>query len=285
MGSLNPYRDFGLANVLAPGSNLGKIIYVNGLSGDADHSGFAVDEPLLTITAALALCTSDENDTIVVLDYWSPATETFPISVNKTGVTIVGAKGGSYASYVAMTPLSTTAIFDIAAGNVRIMGLYLQGNASAAGITFTGGNQRIGIYGCYFSAGTYGIYTTNNNPGAWLTIGDCTFASPLSSGGIEIANQAWFRIHDCVFNQVTGVAINVGGAGGGQILDNKIATDSDVAGRAITLGTATTTMVDGNSAGYGEAQAALNNPYLDNTATDTNFWGHNWWCEDLTAPG
>jgi len=282
---MNPYMDFGLAGVLAPGSNQGKIVYVNGTSGSDTASGFQPEKPLLTITAALALCTSDDNDTIVVLDYWSPATETFPIVVNKTGVTIVGARGGSYSSYVAMTPLSTTAIFSITAGNIRIMDLYLQGNAAAAGITFTGGSQRIGIYGCYFSAGTYGIQCTNNNPGAWLHIGHCTFASTLSSGGIEIANQAWFRVHDCVFNQVGGVAINVGGAGGGQILDNQIATDSDVAGRAITLGTATTTMVVGNSAGYGEAYAALNNPYLDNTATDTNHWSGNIWCEKFTGPG
>jgi len=231
------------------------------------------------------LCTSDENDTIVILDYWSTATETFPIAVNKTGVTIVGARGGSYSSYVAMTPLSTTSIFEIGAANVRIMDLHLAGQAANPCITFTGGHQRVGIYGCFFASGTYGIYTTNNSPGAWLSIGDCTFCSALSSGGIEIANQAWFRVRDCVFNMVAGVAINVGGAGGGQILDNKIACDSDVAGRAITLATATTTMVVGNSAGYGEAFASLANPYLDNTTVDTNHWSGNIWCEKFTGPG
>ena len=279
----------GLDNgALQVGSNRGNVYYVNGTDwgdGDDANSGLRPDDPLLIIKRALAHCNDERFDTIVVVDYWQPTGEDWPIVVNVRNVTIVGAPGGSYNRWCCVNPVGDKAAFSIQAGGVRIIDFHIDAGASHPGIEFSGTPERVGIYGCYFNSGTHGVEWGVNEAGFSIEIGHCHFTTYLTAGGIEISNSPHCRIHDNVFQRPGGVCINFAhaGSGHGQILNNVMAIDSDVQGRGITLAAGTVeNIVDGNSAFWGET--VNNNPYLDNAGVNANSWGLNYHGNTLVLP-
>jgi len=274
MRSINPYRDFGLANALVPGSNLGQIIYLDGCGGSDNNSGLTPDEPKLTMTAALALATNDKNDTIVVLDYWQPAGETWPVNVNKSKVRIIGSpSGAAHRPWACMSASGNTACLSISANDVYIQDLYFDAGAAHGGIEFSGGVCRVGIHRCYFGTGAYGIYDASGGVGFSLEITDCFFCQALTAQSIYINDDpAFFRIVGNVFDQPQNIAIEVTAGGGGEIRNNVISLSGNVAGRAITLGASVyRCIVDGNHANYGDGEMGLI-PYTDNAAAGQNHW-------------
>lgn len=282
-----PFYNGGLGSVLRAGANRGQTFYVNGTDwgdGDNGNDGLRPDTPFLTLTYALAQCTDEEFDTIVVVDYWTPTGETWPIAVDKRQVTILGAPGGSYDRWACVHPSGNTAAFEIQAAGVRIVDFYIDAGAAHAGIEYSGTPERTGVYGCSFMSGTYGVDMGVNEAGFGAVVEDCHFSTYLTAGGIIVGNQTRARVKNCVFMRTGGVAIEVtNSAPYSQILDNRIAMNANTAGRAITLAANTVEiMVDGNSAFWGETVGQ--NPYLDNAAADVNCWGVNYHGNTMVLP-
>lgn len=265
---------------LPVGANKGQVWYVNGASwnvpvGDDGNDGLSPLTPFESIKQAISVCNDDQMDTIVVLDHWQPDTEDWPIVVDKSCTTIVAYAGGSHSRWVALQTDENTAIFSLEADAIRIVDFYMVAGVAHPCVEFSGAKSRIGIFGCVFAGGTHGVEWGVNEAGHGIEVADCIFASALTAGGIEISNSPFCMIRNNVFTRPGGVCINVAHAASqSMILDNRMAIDSDVLGRGITLAANTTEIVvDGNSAFWGET--VNNKPYLDNAGANANSWGMN----------
>lgn len=278
------YVGQGGAGAMWPGA--GNVYYLNGCSGSNTNSGLTPSAPKLTMTAALALCTNDNDDYIIVQDYWQPAGETWPVNINKSKVHIIGVKSGGYRCWACMAAPADTACLSIAADDVRIANLYFDAGASHGGIEFAGSKNRMGIYDCWFGTGKHGIYSAMGGIGFGVEIAGCFFCQALTAQSIYIADDpAFFRVHDNVFDACQGVAIEVTMGGGGQIYDNMIACGADVQGRGITLGASVyRCLVMDNKAYFGNAAGMAQNPFLDSAAAGANHWANNMWGITLTHP-
>jgi len=266
----------GMGSTFWPGA--GNVYYLDGVAGLNANSGLTPSAPKLTLTAALALCTNDADDYILVKDYWQPAGETWPVVVNKSKVHIVCVRSGSYRPWAAAAAPADTAVLSIAANDVRIDGFYFDAGATHGAIEFTGNCARVGIYNCYFGTGAYGILDEAGGIEMGLEIAGCYFQQSLTAGGIYLNDDGPFnRIHDNVFDQIAGEAINVATGGAPQIYNNLIACGSDTEGLGITLGAGVTrALVMNNSANFGNADMVAN-PFQDDAAEDVNHWANNMW--------
>ena len=262
----------------------GDIYYCNGISGSNANDGLTPNAPKLTLTAALALCVNDHDDYIIVQDYWQPAGEVWPIHVNKSKVHIIGVKSGNnFRQWTAMHPPADTAVLSIEADNVRVENLALWAGASHGGIEFVSGVGD-GIFNCMFMSSLYGIYAEVNTVAWGLEIAGCYFTS-LTGQCIYLDNPATSWIHDNMFNEAVGCAIEVIRPGGMNITNNIIGLAANTAGLAITLGAGTTNaLVSGNVANFGDTDMG-NNPFLDNAVAGTNNWMNNMLGITLIQPG
>ena len=71
----------------------GKVFYVDPANGDDNRSGLSPDEPLDTVSAALALCTAGKNDTVVLIGDGSTtgtSRDTATIAWSKNATHLVG---------------------------------------------------------------------------------------------------------------------------------------------------------------------------------------------------
>lgn len=274
---------------------VGKTFYVN-YGGNDSASGLDPAEPLLTITRALALCTNDKHDTIVVMNWW--LNEDCPIVLNKRHVSIVAAPSG--ANWVGGTPgcpaiqvaaAGDTVCMTFAERDIAIKGFIFDGGASGACIDFSAGAGyvRQGIYNCQFTSAAYGIDGLSGStycPSHYLTIKDCLFHPDLTSGGIRLgSNGSWPLIENNFFEQTPGPQISITGAhAGGRIINNIHSLDSDTAGEAITLGASPSRyVVMGNRANDAGITAMSANPFVDG-GTD-NIWLDNYRCNAVLLPG
>ena len=289
-----PFYTGGLSQVLRPGANQGDVYYIDGAGPDT-NDGRTPTTPLASFEAALALCTNDRNDTIVVLDYWAAGTESWPIVADKSMVSIFGVPLGG-ALWPQVNPPGDTAAFSITAAGVEISHLSVNGGATHGAIEIGAAVWGTEIHHCWFGeAGTAqdGIRDVATFDAVYLKIYGCRFGAGLTRDGVRIDHNAtrgiigvpgleanWFR-------GVGGIAINCNAQfGQGGIFDNRISMLADTAGGAITIaGTNSGIHIDGNSATFGETAAAHNNPYLDNAGADANEWGYNRWSETITVPG
>lgn len=282
MTVLNPYMDIGLSNTLVPGSNMGLIIYVDGAGGSNSNNGLTPDEPLLTLTAALALCTNDRNDTIVVLDYYQPTGETWPVDFNKSKVRCVGSPSASFAKWAVVDADGDTACFSVSASDVLLQHFRFLAGGSHGGVEFSGGVARCGVYDCEFlNPSGYGILMNAGDVGFGVEIARCVFWN-VATNSILINGDdgAWMMFRDNIFTPVAGGGICFlanGGSGSSMVLDNVFAVDSNVAGRAISLtGTEHAWILDGNRANFGETEMGTN-PFRDVSGSTVNHWINNIW--------
>lgn len=282
----------GLDNgALQVGANKGQVWYVNGASwnapvgDDVNNDGLSPLTPFRSITHAVSVCNDDQMDTIIVLDHWQPDTEVWPIVVDKSCTSIVAYAGGSYNRWVVIQTDENEACFSIQADAVRIVDFTMVAGVDHPCVEFSDAKARIGIYGCTFWGGQRGVEWGVNEAGFGIEIADCVFLSALTAGGIEVANSPMCMIRNNVFIRPGGICISiVGAASYTMILNNRMAIDSDAAGRAITLAAGNTEIVvDGNSAFWGESKTA-NNPYVDSCGADVNSWGMNHWANTHTLP-
>jgi len=278
----------------------GSVFFVNGAGssvggGLTPHDGNpgTKEEPLATITRALALCTNDHYDTIYVTDYYQPSGETWPISVDKSLVNIIGlpsAIGGPFGAHLPWcvgVASGNYPMFDIVANNVFIQGFGIYaGTASYAGITMDSGASVVWIDSCRFNQGTYGIHVTADDTGYGISITNCYFQQSLATGGILIDDDpAFLWIANNYFDRIGGVAISVVSGAGHIIENNNIALGANTNGYAITLGTGVNrAWINGNHCGYG-AENGTTTPYLDDGTVGDNSWGYNTFGSNAVSPG
>jgi hypothetical protein len=282
-----------LATDVSGPNAIGNVWYVNGCNeggfanGNDANAGDEIGAPLATIKAALAKCINYHNDYIVVLDYWQPSGETFPIDVNVDTVNIVSLAtlsgfpmGGPMIPWAIIYTLGNYAAMDINANNVFIQGFqFYAGSASYPCITFNG-KGFIHIDKCRFNVGNYGILSESGGEvDVGLSVTDCYFQNGLGAGIYLNSDPAHCYIARNHFDRLTGVAISVVGGAGTVIEDNTIALNGDTSGLAITLGAGVTrATVARNYCGYGEETGAAGaKPYKDSSTITGNAWMMNYY--------
>lgn len=271
------------------------------------HRGTNPDRPLSTIQAAIDLCTNFNQDFIFVQRrLTTDITTTTPILMNKHTVHLIGVSNpnpqGALVRLVHTNETDNILEFPLDTGyHCEVAGFGFGGGTTAKGGIGMPDSGATGLgawihhcnFGGMLTKGTpdYGIH--NEDLGAHLfawVIEDCSFfgSGDNSSGLISVngincvlssgacaANHLIIRRN--IFMGIPGVAINLDGVKGGQILDNLIKCDADTHGAAITIGNdCRGCFIDGNRANFGSADAMGNVPWVHNASADQNTWGTNW---------
>jgi hypothetical protein len=254
----------------------GKVLYVNGTTwgspaGDDSNEG-TIESPLQSIAAALDLCTSEHNDYIYVMDYWTGNSETKPIAVDVDNVHIIG-RTGCGMPWPVVYVSGATAGFNITAAHVEIAGFHVYGGATSGCIEISANAKGVEIHHCTFgerTTGQDGIRVNSGYDAAELYVHDNMFGAQLTRYGVYLVTTAtWARINHNSFVSVANKNIYcpTGGAVLAEICYNRFAQHSDTKGLAITVA-GNNCLITGNVANIGVA-AASNNPYLD---TGSNDW-------------
>lgn len=271
-----------------------EVFYVNGVTwangfstGNDGNSGESPDAPFMTMTKAVDSCTNEANSVIYVLDYYQPTGETWPISIDKALLNIigVGSQFSPLTKWICMYAPGSTACIDVVADCVYIEGIGFFPNASYAGVTVDEGKKMLHLHECYFAQGTYGVHATSGDWGFNLAITNSFFLSALGTGGVYINDDPpGVYIKDCLFDRHTGVSIDIEQGAYHYILDNRFAMKAATEGLAITLGASVSrAFVDGNHAAYGEESSAIT-PYKDEGTVTTNNWGTNYYGHLVDTP-
>lgn len=272
----------------------GKVFYVDGAVGSNGNDGDDPEKPLLTIQYALSLCVNYRDDYIIVLNTNGGASESFPITVTKSRVHIIGLDvgNGKYPRLSADVYGDTAAFLlceaagDAAGGEggyFEIAGFRLSGGATHGAIEFpvctTPGatlkargvirNNWIGRV----HAARDGIYMPALTDVPELVIEDNIFGLGITRDGIRVDYNATRTIIRRNLFRVGAIGINVPGhIAAGWILDNLFVMSGVVAGRAITLTNTDGIFVNGNHAQTGKTAMGVI-PYVDGGAND---WGTNY---------
>ncbi len=267
----------------------GKVLYVDAshpLSSDA-NDGTNPDAPLKTITQAIALCTTNDEDYIIVHSFTN-SLETWPIAINKHKVHL-------FASHYALgvgrtiTPPGDTAGILITGDKVEVAGFEINAGATHGCIEFSTSAQSWGAhihhnrFG-WASGGQDGIRMTGAVDKVQFLIHDNQFNDKLTRDGIRIEqNSTRTEIWNNEFRYVGGVGINLVTLCNDiyAIHDNIFRVDGAVQGDAIACNiNSLGCMFWGNQAMHLGA-APAQNPYVDLGA---NHWGVNWSGDAVTYP-
>jgi hypothetical protein len=296
----------GLFGVLAPGA--GNVFYVNGGSdGPTDDlfDGLRPETPKQTIQAAIDLCTANNNDYVIILNYGGNgrAAETWPVVVDNDLMHIIGV-GTVGQKWPVVRPNAPAAgdlnspAFSVTADRVEIAGLEIGGGDAAGGIhpVDAGGVWGLTIHDCFFgvtgdSAGQDGIRVPAGSAAPYLTVYGCRFGTFITRDGVRFdanATRCMIGVPGMPYNyfhEPPGIAINVAAAVTSPgIHGNRIALAADTAGDAITLAaTVTAAWVMDNVANFGDTDM-VNNPYLDGAGAGANTWANNMQGISLTQP-
>jgi hypothetical protein len=273
---------------LDPGDDMGETFYVNGGSdGLSDNTGDGKSPTTAkqTITAALALCTNDKHDHIIVLNYGSNgrAAETWPIAVNKSQVHIIGV-GTPNGKWPMVSPSGDTAAFSIQADRVEIANLELGAGATAGCIEIgTSGKWDCWVHHCHFAYTTatalYGVYIASGYAAPYISIGPGNiFGNGITSHGVYNNHNATNGIVvGNFFQEVGGNGIEADASwSGGRIVDNyfQVVTD-DAIGTAVRLGASVTGVaVFNNIAGVNGGGKPIYEPFVQ-LGTGNDF-AANW---------
>jgi len=272
-----------------------RVFYVHGIDGigsDTLHDGLSPVQAYLTLTKALSMCTNTSRDYIVVIDYWQPTGETWPIWIDKDNVHIIGADGGGTHMPLIIPPADTAGMV-IAADRVEVGALALGGGATHGCFENdpTGGAAHWGllIRDCWFGVlggGQDGFRNVGDGDLPYLTITHCVFGTGLTRDGVRIQFNAtrcqigtpWANGGNLFF-QIPGIGVNATGGGNSAnlgIFNNLFSVPANTAGGAISIAAnVTASFISGNVANFGDTTMG-NNPYADASPAGTNNWGLNY---------
>ena len=291
----------GLAGLLPVGC--GHIYYVNGGSDGPivdTGNGLTPTTPKRFLQSAIDLCTTDNDDVVVVLNYGgnARAAEVFPILLNKNRVHIIGVGtiSNKWPVVSVLAPagadINDPAIF-VTGSRCEIMGLELGGGNTAGCIevgSTPGGVWALWVHDCFFGVtgdgvGQDGINVPGNLDAPYLTVTGCRFGNALTRDGIRVevdgnATRCMIGMPGYpanVFNQVPGIAINMAGSVVfPSICNNQIAIPANTAGAGITLSAnVADAWVAGNFANFGDTDMG-NNPFADGAGAGANNWSLNY---------
>jgi polygalacturonase len=179
---------------LVPGA---KVFFVDGTNGNDSNAGEDPEEAFKTITKAVAECTDDQGDTILVM----PGAYAELVVVDKSRVRLYGFNncvGGPW--MVRINPASstsTTATITVKARDVEIAGLCVAGNHDAG-------------------YNTASIFLDGDNEGTRAYVHNCTIeqltpANGVRSDGIKVVGDR-HTITDCLFDSCYQGLYILGGA-------------------------------------------------------------------------
>jgi len=267
----------------------GNVFWVDGgwANPGSDGDDGSKENPFLTITYALTKCANYNWDFIIVRDYYQPSGETWPISVNKQGVSIIGASSlGMQPSYCELTSEGAYDCFsfDTNSGYSTLAGFSMVAGASdACIIAGTSGIHGVVIDNCLFGvagASVDGILLPNNTGWHNSIIRNCVFGSALTGDGIETVNVSsagGFTECSVVNNRflgVGGVCIKATGYWvGGEITHNKFGLPADTAGDSITMSSVCSEVFISGNVTAEDKTPMTNNPYKDSGNCE---WGLNY---------
>lgn len=292
----------------ALGVGAGEVFYVNGGSDGPvvdTGSGLTPDDPKQLIQSGIDLCTANNNDAVVILNYGANgrAVETWPVVVDKTlchifGVGTVGQKWPVVRPNAPAGADIASPAFSVTADRVEIAGLEIGGGDTAGGIhpVDAGGVWGLTVHDCFFgvtgdSDGQDGIRVPAGSAAPYLTVYGCRFGLFLTRDGVRLdanATRCEIGVPGRTFNRfhhLPGIAINLAAAVTQPgIFGNRIAIPANTAGAGITLNAA---VLDGaimdNVANFGDTDMG-NNPWLDGAAAGANDWANNMVGITLTQP-
>lgn len=228
------------------------------------NDGLSPERPLATIAQAIANCTANVGDMILLLpgthNLTSMAGQTAAaaLAFSKAGITVIGLPYDDSISHFSMTPqaiitapASTVAAVATAA-NLTFLNVGFLGVSGAASMSFTTACNSLTVRGCYFD----------------LTVGAATTGGIIATGATQ-ANTGML-LEDNVFAcDNTGTsgsfALNVGAAKGYIVRNNHFRFVAQGAGVA-----AHTTMIKVNAGAVGEFLDNRISALTSATATITN---------------
>jgi hypothetical protein len=291
------YAGGGLAAVLPVGC--GKVFYVNGGSDGPvvdTNDGLTPATPKRLLQSAINLCTSNNNDVVIVLNYGgnARAAETFPINVNKDMVHIIGvstpASKWPVVSVLAPAGADTAKpALNVTGQRVEICGLELGGGdtAGCVHVGSLGGVWAAYIHDCYFgvtgdSVGQDGVRVPVTFDAPYLLVEGCQFGAYVTRDGVRVDGNATRGMvgnptgRGNLFKALAGIAINMSGSVASPgIYNNVLALPSNTAGKGITLSaTVSGAIVDNNRSNFGDTEMA-NNPFADGAGAGVNTWLYN----------
>ena len=269
-------------------NNVGKIIHMNGdasIGRDVTGMGFKPEAPLLTIEAALDLCTNGKHDYILIHDIYNQ--ETFPVTVDKTTVHII-AMGVSFLARLSM-PWCTVngganAVFELTAAShyCEIAGFQMGADGSHPCILVSAG-----VVGPWIHHNAFATQIATQD-GILVDGGDLAnglvewnlFGKALTRDGIRSGSISELIIQDNIFSRYGGIGLNIGGEPYA-VLRNKFyrgwAAIGAAAGWAITMVGANCIFDENHAAESGFDPQ--NNPFKDTSTgvpgTTKNAWGKN----------
>ena len=280
----------------------GHIYYVDsrswGTAADT-NSGITPDEPLATLTAAIAKCTSGAHDYVICLNGYDNDTST--ITLAKEALHILGLGPDNHSAPYVWLKIAATgaaAVFTLtgaSALNCEIAGFTLGADSTHPCITISGaGNSFSYIHDCAFAGSSDtafvardGINIPSETDAVGLLVDSCYFGNELTRDGVRIeGGMSYGRIKNCTFTGMGAVGVNhtVSSAVASMpdVLNCQFRADHGASeGWAITIQNATGGLIDGNhaSADFTTADA---NPYLDHS--DKSQWGLNYNVITAAAP-
>ncbi|MBA7651168.1 hypothetical protein ES703_58983 [subsurface metagenome] len=271
------------------GQPLGKKFHVNGLTGSDGYSGENKNNPLKTIKHALSKCVNDRDDYIFVHDCW--AQETFPITIDKSRVHIIGVGVPSMNLYPQLFGDGEN-IFELNANYVEIAGFGFVSVGASAIVSGAATPSYGWIHHCTFATAALsllnGIAVVGSQMGNML-IEDNIFGSNITNDGItgQFVNCI---IRNNIFRDCANVAVNLGGVEIGAIIGNYFyqVIPASTAGWGITLALNANGGIIANNVGSATGdETAGGNPYRDLSSGSTigtvlNGWVNNHWGAQAT---
>lgn len=295
----------GLGAFLLPG--MGNVFYVNGGSDGPvvdTNDGLTPATPKRLLQSGIDLCTSSNNDYVIVLNYGgnARAVEVWPVEVNKDmchiiGVGTVGQKWPVVSVLAPAAGDTANPALLVSGQRVEIANLELGGGDTAGCISMDGaGPWGLEIHDCFFGVtgacvGQDGMRIIAANPAPYLTLWGNRFGLHLTRDGVHFdANATRCMIGvpgkpSNYFHHLPGIAINVAFAVTEPgIFCNRIAIPGNTAGAGITLaaGVLDAWVMD-NVANFGDTDMG-NNPFVDGAAGGANDWANNMQGITLTQP-
>jgi hypothetical protein len=277
------------------------VYYVDDTAGSDSADGLSVQTPLYTIEAAIAKCTANAYDAIVVMQK-SPSThatgESWPIDLDKQGILLTGLYSRGLVSDSGFGPgTADENCVNIGANHVAVTNLYLQvhsggtlGNVVSTDLAAGSGVYGFTLRNCWVglqNTALYGFYTGDSVDWPYLLIEGCTFGVPNASNytnAIRLFNASFGMIRNNIIYPASSYCISLlASCGNVGIFDNKITPSADTDGYGIycTAGSSDN-FIAGNMSGYG-AGTATNHPFFDAGAANNN-WGWNTEQEHETLP-
>lgn len=166
-------------------NTIGNVFFVNSVNGSATGNALSPESALSTIDAAVALCTANNGDVIVVLPgHVETVTAAGGLDLDVAGITILGIGSGTTQPKIDFTT-ATTADVDIDAANITIENIQFEASFADIVAVVDVNATDCTIRNCRFIAPT-----TDENALIWILGATSTTSSRLT------VEDCWFQDKD-----------------------------------------------------------------------------------------